>query len=336
MRTKIESNLDTCVKVLENGGHEPVFQTEFGYLYQGDCLPWLKGIPDESIHTVFADPPFNLGKSYGKNISDQMKDEEYLEWSNAWLEECIRVLVPGGALFVFNLPKWLIPYGAYLNTRGMSFRHWIACRMPKAYPRGKKMAPAHYGMLYYCKGMPRAFNKVYVPIQVCRHCGGEIRDYGGHRKRLNPKGINLMDVFDAPEEVWEDVVQPVVNGWTEADEIWDDIPPVRHGKYKVRKLKRNELAPIMLERIIAMSTNADEIVMDPFGGSGTTYYAAEKLGRRWFGIELGDVTPIVQRLVDFQKGEDVGWESARGNGNGGKKRSKARSQQELALPPSGG
>ena len=122
-----------------------------------------------------------------------------------------------------------------------------------------------------------------------------------------------MDVFDTPEEVWEDVDQPVVNGWTEADEIWDDIPPVRHGKYKVRKLKRNELAPIMLERIIAMSTNTDEIVMDPFGGSGTTYYAAEKLGRRWVGIELGDVTPIIQRLEDYHNGEDVGWESARRN-----------------------
>lgn len=321
--------LKSCIKEISDKGYEPVYRTDLGYLYQGDCIPWLRSLPGGSVHAVFADPPFNLGKNYGKNISDQMKEDEYIEWSQAWLEECIRILAPGGTLFVFNLPKWLIPYGAFLNEKGMLFRHWIACRMPKAYPRGKKMSPAHYGLLYYTKGDPRTFNKVYVPIPTCRHCGGEIRDYGGHRKKLNPKGINLMDVFEAPEEVWEDVEGAVQDGWTEAEEIWDDIPPVRHSKYKVRELKRNELAPIMLERVIAMSTNKGEVVVDPFGGSGTTYYAAEKMGRGWMGIELGEVQSIIQRLEDYHQGTAVEWESARGNG--GSKRPRTGSQSELAL-----
>lgn len=289
-----------------------VYQSNHGILYQGDCLKLLNALPDACIDIVFADPPFNLGKDYGKDVSDQMKNDEYLIWSKQWLNETIRVLKPGASLFVFNLPKWCIEYGAYLNQKGMLFRHWIACRMPKAFPRGKRMSPAHYGLLYYTKGEPAVFNKVYAPIEVCRHCGGEIRDYGGHRKKLNPKGINLMDIWDAPQEVWEDTCTSDKNEevWTEIEEMWSDIPPVRHPQHKKRAA--NELAPIMLERIIAIASNPGQIILDPFGGSGTTFYAAEKLHRYWLGIEIGDIKPAVKRLTDLANGNVEEWESARG------------------------
>lgn len=262
---------------------------------------------------VFADPPFNLGKEYGKGISDRLQADDYVRWSTTWLEQAVRVLAPGGALFVFNLPKWLIPYGAYLDSAGMEFRHWIAMRMPKAFPRGQRLSPAHYGCLYYTKGAPKTFNRVYVPIQTCRHCKGEIRDYGGHRKALNAKGINLMDVVDAPADVWVDApdVLPPGMGWTDVDDIWDDIPPVRHSKYKTRGA--NELAPIMLERLIGLATNRGDLVVDPFGGSGTTFYAAERLERRWLGSEIGDVDPAIRRLTDLSEGRDVRWERSRGS-----------------------
>lgn len=286
--------------------------TAWGELYQGDCLDFLRSLPDGAVDMVFADPPFNLGKQYGKGISDTLKDDEYLRWSKSWLTESIRILAPGGALFVFNLPRWLIEYGAFLNHNGMLFRHWIAMRMPKAYPRGQRLSPAHYGCLYYTKGNPKTFNRVYVPIQSCRHCGGEIRDYGGHRKALNERGLNLMDVIDAPADVWTDApdVLPPGRAWTDADDMWDDIPPVRHSKYKTRGA--NELAPLMLERLIALATNRGDLVVDPFGGSGTTFYAAERLERRWLGSEIGDVTPAIRRLTDLASGVDVRWERARG------------------------
>ncbi|MEB3178886.1 MAG: site-specific DNA-methyltransferase [Nostocaceae cyanobacterium] len=290
-----------------------VYQSEYGILYQGDCLKFINVIPDACVDIVFADPPFNLGKDYGKGVNDKIKDEDYLKWSKQWLCESIRVLKPGGSLFVFNLPKWCIEYGAYLNQKGMLFRHWIACRMPKAFPRGNKMSPAHYGLLYYTKGEPAVFNKVYTPIQVCRHCGKEIRDYGGHRKKLNPKGINLMDIWDTPEDVWEDVDagdNSEENFWSELEEMWADIPPVRHPQHKKRGA--NELAPIMLERIIAMASNPGQIVIDPFGGSGTTFYAAQKLNRYWLGTEIGDTEPAVKRLTDLANGNIEEWESARG------------------------
>jgi site-specific DNA-methyltransferase (adenine-specific) len=289
-----------------------VHTTEWGRLYQGDCLDLLRSLPDGCVDMVFADPPFNLGKKYGDGISDQLRADDYLRWSKAWLTESVRVLAPGGALFVFNLPRWLIEYGAFLNQSGMLFRHWIAMRMPKAFPRGKRLSPAHYGCVYYTKGEPKTFNRVFVPIQTCRHCKGEIRDYGGHRKALNERGINLMDVVDAPADVWRDApdVLPSGHAWVDADDIWDDIPPVRHGKYKTRGA--NELAPLMLERLIALSTNRGDLVIDPFGGSGTTFYAAERLERRWLGTEIGDVAPAIRRLTDLADGSDVRWERSRG------------------------
>lgn len=294
-----------------SGKYQLVYTTDLGRLYQGDCLYLLRDLSDNCADMIFADPPFNLGKDYGRGISDELQTAEYLAWSHAWLAEAIRIVKPGGSLFVFNLPEWLIHYGAYLNREGMRFRHWIACRMPKAFPRGKKLSPAHYGLLYYTKGEPRTFNRVYIPIPVCRHCGKEIRDYGGHRNKLNERGLNLMDVFDAPEDVWERIEHSDHGElWTPAEDMWDDIPPVRHGKYKTRGA--NELAPLMLERIIALATDPGDLVIDPFGGSGTTYYAAEKLHRQWLGIEIGDTTPAVQRLTDYAEGAYVEWESARG------------------------
>jgi site-specific DNA-methyltransferase (adenine-specific) len=283
-------------------------------LFKGDCLDLLQAMPDGCVDMVFADPPFNLGKDYGPGISDQVRADEYVAWSRQWLGECVRVLAAGGALFVFNLPRWLVEYGAYLNSSGLWFRHWIAMRMPKAYPRGKRLSPAHYGCLYYTRGEPKTFNRVYIPVQTCRHCGGEVRDYGGHRKALNPKGINLMDVIDVPEEVWADASHPLAPGagWTAMEDLRNDVPPVRHGRYKLRGA--NELAPIMLERLVALATDRGDLVFDPFGGSGTTYYAAEKLGRRWIGIELGDLKPAVRRLEDYRHGRHPEWESARGNG----------------------
>jgi len=289
-----------------------VYTTALGELFRGDCLDFLRSLPEGSVDVVFADPPFNLGKNYGHGISDLMREAEYLDWSTEWLRESVRTLSRGGALLVFNLPKWLIPFGGLLASFGMHFRHWIALRMPKAYPRGKRLSPAHYGCLYYTKGEPKRFNRVYVPVQTCRHCGGEVRDYGGHRKALNSRGINLMDVIDSPAEVWEDAPDAMPRGhaWTDAEDVWNDIPPVRHSRYKVRGA--NELAPIMMERLMWMASSEGDLIIDPFGGSGTTFFAAEKLRRRWLGTELGDTAPAVRRLRDLASGQAHAWESARG------------------------
>ena len=250
-----------------------ICSTLLGVLYQADCLDLLRAIPEASVHTVFADPPFNLGKNYGRNGSDRRPDGEYLSWCRKWLDAACRTLVPGGALFVYNLPKWLIPIGAYLNTLEMSFKHWVAIHKPTSLPIPNRLCPSHYGLLYYIKGdRPRVFDRdaVRVPIRSCRHCGGDVKDYGGHRKFINPKGLNLGDV-------------------------WDDVSPVRHRKYKNHET--NELAPIVLERVIRLTTRKGDVIVDPFAGSGTTAHMAESLGRRWICGDLNDCAVARDRLT---------------------------------------
>ena len=108
---------------------EPLLTTDHGQLFQGDCLDVLATLEDESVDVVFADPPFNLGKDYGKGISDSLKDSEYLSWCAEWVKECCRIVVPGGAVWLYNLPKWNIEIGGYLNQEEMMFRHWVSISM---------------------------------------------------------------------------------------------------------------------------------------------------------------------------------------------------------------
>jgi len=142
--------------------------------------------------------------------------------------------------------------------------------MKGTFRRGKRLYPAHYALLYFTKGEPATFNALRVPVPTCRHCGQEIRDYGGHRNKLNPLGLNLTD-------------------------FWDDTSPNRHRKFKVRP-GVNELKLMIPERAVLLSTNPGDVVLDPFGGGGSTYQAAELHGRRWIGIELYDCSHIQRRL----------------------------------------
>lgn len=250
----------------------PVFRTGLGQLYEADCMDVLPTLKARSVDTVFADPPFNLKKKYGKRVSDDLEDEKYLEWCRAWLRECDRVLKPGGSLFLYNLPKWNIHLASYLTTLKLDFRHWIAVEHKSSLPIQGRLYPAHYSLLYFSKGRPSRFQRIRTPIETCRHCGGEIKDYGGHRKAMHPRGVNLKDV-------------------------WTDIPPVRHRKFKSDKRLANALSTKLLERVVEISTVPGDLVLDPFGGSGTTYAVCEQRHRRWIGMEMEDTQAIVERLT---------------------------------------
>jgi site-specific DNA-methyltransferase (adenine-specific) len=261
---KYESYFKTSTK-------KPVHVTGRGALFSDDCMEILKNIKDNQIDTVFADPPFNLGKEYGKNTNDSIPDNHYLKWSKTWIKECVRVLKPGGSIFIYNLPRWNVLFGAYLYELDLQFRHWIAIEINSTFPIKGRLYPCHYSLIYFSKGKPKVFNSIRTPIQLCRHCGGEIKDYGGYRKDMNPKGVNLKDV-------------------------WTDIPPVRHWKFKSKNRRANALSTKLLERVIEISTLPGNVVLDPFGGSGTTYAVCEYKERNWIGIEIDFSEDIIHRL----------------------------------------
>lgn len=282
----IQENADEILTIFNAHKPKPDFQefefdlefkTELGALYHGDCYALLKTMESDSIDLVFADPPFNLSKLYPSEIDDNLKTEKYLHWCQQWLRESIRVLKPGGSLFLWNLPKWNSSLVNYLDAY-LTFRNWIGVDIKYSLPIQNRLYPSHYSLLYYVKGeKPKTFHPDRLPMQVCPKCFGDLKDYGGYKNKMNPKGVNLSD-------------------------IWSDIPPVRHAKYK-RRDGANELSLKLLDRVIELSTDEGDVVFDPFGGSGTTYMAAELKKRRWIGCEIGPIDAIIDRfkLIDVER-----------------------------------
>ena len=101
------------------------YKTDLGALFAGDCLHILPQIQGGVADVVFADPPFNLGKTYGPSTDDRMSDEANVSWCTTWITECVRILKPGGALFLYNLPKWNMILGGVLSQRGLAFRQIV-------------------------------------------------------------------------------------------------------------------------------------------------------------------------------------------------------------------
>jgi site-specific DNA-methyltransferase (adenine-specific) len=232
------------------------FESIIDKIIQGDCLEIMRKIPDNSVDVTFADPPFNLRKKYN-SYYDKHEIQEYLSWCKKWLYEMVRITEPTGSIFVHNIPKWLIYFGSYLNEIAI-FRHWIAWDAMGS-PLGKTLLPNHYGILYYVKSDKFKFYDIRMLHKRCRVCHYILQDYGGKKNQMHKFGPLVSDV-------------------------WTDIHRIRHKKR--RDEHPCQLPVHLLERLLLMSTDEGDIVLDPFIGTGTTAIAAKRLGRKFIGIDI--------------------------------------------------
>jgi site-specific DNA-methyltransferase (adenine-specific) len=225
----------------------------------GDCLELIKNIPDNSVDLTFADPPFNLKKNYTK-YEDSKELDDYLNWCEKWIKEMVRVTKPSGSICVHNIPMWLTYYASFLNKHAY-FRHWISWDALSK-PRGNSLQPAHYGILFYAKD--RKKQKVFEirsPHKRDRRTGFLQKDYGGKKNNLHPYGPILTDV-------------------------WTDIHRIKHNG--LREEHPCQLPIQLLERIILLTTNKGNVVLDLFAGTGVTAVAAKKLGRKFIAFEIDE------------------------------------------------
>ena len=245
----------------------------------GDSIEEMRKIPDNSIDMTFADPPFNLNKKYGK-YKDKKAANDYIKWCEQWLTEMVRITKPTGSILVHNIPKWLIYCASHLNKIAI-FKHWIAWDSMST-PLGKTLLPAHYGILFYTK-IPKGFkfHELRSPHKKCRTCGEMIKDYGGKKSQINPYGTLLSD-------------------------CWTDIHRIRHNTR--RDAHPCQLPEPLLERLVLMTTDENDVVLDPFIGAGTTALAAKRLGRNYIGI---DIDPKYKKIV-ADKLKKVNYRSSNG------------------------
>jgi len=237
-------------------GNKEFFEVIINRVIQGDCLEVMRKIPDNSVQVTFADPPFNLKKKY-HSYYDRHEIHEYLSWCRDWIREMVRITKPTGSIFVHNIPKWLIHFASFLNEIAI-FRHWIAWDA-MGVPLGKTLLPNHYGILYYVKSKKYKFYDIRGLHKRCRVCSYILKDYGGKKSQMHQFG-------------------PIVS------DVWADIHRIRHKK---RRDEHPCQLPIhLLERLLLMSTEEGDIVLDPFVGTGTTAIAAKRLGRRFIGIDI--------------------------------------------------
>lgn len=234
-----------------------------GSLFYSDAMDLLASIRDEVADIVFLDPPFNLGKKYGSSPAkdDSNPEQEYRHFLNGVLDESIRILKQGGALYLYHLPQWAMRMGPVLEER-LVFRHWIAISMKNGFVGRNVLYPAHYALLYYTKGEPNVARRPKISPLTCRECEEYVKDYGGYRKKIEEEGgVSLSDV-------------------------WEDLSPVRHPANKHRQA--NELTEEIPGRVLDVSAIEDGLLVDPFVGSGTSLVKAREAGMRFVG---GDRDP---------------------------------------------
>ena len=224
-------------------------------IINGDSVEELKKLKDGSVDLIVTDPPFNIGKKYN-SYADNKSKEEYLNWCESWLKECVRVLREGGALYLFNYPEnnaYLMPF----LDKHLTFKRWMAWH----YPVNTGMSPTNFtrsqhSILFYIKGeKPKVFNKDDIAEPYRNPTDKRIKE----RIANGSKGKTTYDVFQF------NLVKNVSKDKT-AHPCQIPVP--------------------LLEIFIKASSNKGDLVLDPFGGSFSTAHACKKLGRHSISIEL--------------------------------------------------
>ncbi|MBN1514780.1 MAG: site-specific DNA-methyltransferase [Phycisphaerae bacterium] len=243
-------------------------------IHEGDCIAGMSALDPESVDLVFADPPFNIGYDYDE-YDDRKAREEYLAWSRNWMAEVWRVLKPTGTF-------WLAigdEYAAELkllaqHELGFVCRSWVVWYYTFGVHCVRKFARSHAHLFHFVKDAKDfTFNIDDPNVRV-----PSARQLVYADARANPKGR-------LPDDTWILRPQDIPTAFDPDGDTWYYARVA--GTFKERRgFHGCQMPEQILGRIIRVSSNPGDLVLDPFTGSGTTLTVAKKLGRQWVGFEL--------------------------------------------------
>ena len=239
------------------------------FIHHADCLDVLPEIEAASIGLIVADPPYF--RVLKENWDNQWPDEAtYLDWSAAWLRLAMRTLVPGGLCFIFGQVGKREHVWLHFMSRATSefeFHDLIIWDRAVGYDRRDSFSPAYEQILVLKQsGAAPRFDKdaVREPYDAATRAR-YLRD---SRYKDKEKRREYLEKGKFATNLWR-------------------VPSLKgSSREKVGHPTQKPLA--VLEKIIASSSRVDDIVLDPFCGSGSSLVAAQRLGRRFIGIEFDE------------------------------------------------
>jgi site-specific DNA-methyltransferase (adenine-specific) len=280
----------------------PQSALEIAKIHQGDCIDLMQQTASGTIDLVFADPPFNIGYDYDA-YHDRQDADEYVAWSRAWIAEVHRVLKPSGTFWLAIGDEFAAELKvAAQHQVGFTTRSWVVWYYTFGVNCTRKFSRSHVHLFHFIKDENNfTFNAEDPHVRVPSARALVYAD-----KRANPAGRLPDDTWivrPAADDNWILRPQDLPDGFPAADDTWYFARVA--GTFKERQgFHGCQMPEQLLGRIIRVSSNPGDVVLDPFAGSGTTLAVAKKLDRQWIGCELSEeyVRAATQRL----NGVDVG------------------------------
>lgn len=268
-------------------------------IVQQDCIEGMKNIPSNSIHTIVADPPYNIGKDFG-NDSDKQDMETYYKWSQEWISEAYRTLVDGGSMFIYGFSEILahIFVGIPHNNKKWLVWHYTN----KTTPSLKDWQRSHESIIHVWKGDKKNFNlddvrEPYTESFIKNAAGKKRRATKGRFSNGEKETVYTANENGAlPRDVFK---VPALAGGAGSNERWfycNDCGGAFNPKEKSNHVDHDTLThptqkPFELTTKLFKSSvpkNEKPKVMVPFAGSGSELVVAKSLGYDFVGFELND------------------------------------------------
>lgn len=219
-------------------------------IIHGDCCEKLRDVVEADL--VIADPPYNIGIDYGSGRKADRRDD-YEEWVNEWIHLSLQALRPGGSLWIISGQEHGAEIDLAIRRAGFEMRNRITWYESFGVYCTNKFSRTSRPIFYAVKpGGQVTFNREAVTVPSARQT--IYRD-----KRADPRGRIMGDVWS---------INRVCGTFRER------VPGVP-----------TQLPQQLVRRIIEVSSNVGDMVVDPFLGSGTTGVVSVETGRMCLGIE---------------------------------------------------
>jgi site-specific DNA-methyltransferase (adenine-specific) len=239
-----------------------------------ELLDWL---PDCSVDLLFADPPYNLSKSFNEHSFAQTSLSEYEQWLESWLEKLVRVLKPTASIYICG--DWRSSTAIHrVVDRLFIVRNRITWEREKG--RGAKTNWKNCSEdIWFCT-VSNDYTFNVEDVKLKRRVIAPYTDRRGKPKDWH-ESENGRFRLTHPSNIWTDITVP----------FWSMPENTDHPTQKPEK---------MLAKIILASSNEGNVVLDPFVGSGTTSVVAKKLKRHYIGIEIDEFyCCLAERRLDM-------------------------------------